>query len=150
MCSLSCKLVQLLFSPKLIFFPPPCQGEELTFDYNYVRVFGAAAKKCYCGSPRCRGYIGGGDPLDDEMIVQGDSDEEFPEPVMLTEDGEIEESEPEPRYFDNVDTKSSRHLLKDSDIYWTSLQLLKMQMVLPRKKVLRTLPLLPCCTAQLM
>ncbi|KAK4276704.1 hypothetical protein QN277_014823 [Acacia crassicarpa] len=70
------------------------QGEEVTFDYNYVRVFGAAAKKCYCGSPLCRGYIGGGDPLNAEVIVQGDSDEEFPEPVMLTEDGEIERSMP--------------------------------------------------------
>ncbi|KAI9113137.1 hypothetical protein K1719_015662 [Acacia pycnantha] len=70
------------------------QGEEVTFDYNYVRVFGAAAKKCYCGSPLCRGYIGGGDPLNAEVIVQGDSDEEFPEPVMLTEDGEIEGSMP--------------------------------------------------------
>ncbi|KAI9097499.1 hypothetical protein K1719_025270 [Acacia pycnantha] len=65
------------------------QDEEVTFDYNYVRVFGAAAKKCYCGSPHCRGYIGG-DPLNAEIIVQDDSDEEFPEPVMLTE-GDIED-----------------------------------------------------------
>lgn len=62
------------------------QGEEVTFDYNYVRVFGAAAKKCYCGSSQCRGYIGG-DPLNSEVIIQSDSDEEFPEPVMLRADG---------------------------------------------------------------
>ncbi|XP_019416874.1 PREDICTED: histone-lysine N-methyltransferase ASHH2-like [Lupinus angustifolius] len=80
------------------------QDEEVTFDYNYVRVFGAAAKKCYCGSPHCRGYIGGGDPLDDELIVQGDSDDEFPEPVMLTEDGEIK----------NSVTQSAKHVLKES------------------------------------
>ncbi|XP_027358952.1 histone-lysine N-methyltransferase ASHH2 isoform X2 [Abrus precatorius] len=92
------------------------QDEELTFDYNYVRVFGAAAKKCYCGSPHCRGYIGGGDPLNAELIVQSDSDEEFPEPVMLSEDGEIEDAVPIPMYFDNVDTQSSRHMLKDRDI----------------------------------
>lgn len=67
------------------------QGEEVTFDYNYVRVFGAAAKKCVCGSPQCRGYIGG-DPLSTEVIVQGDSDEEYPEPVMVNEDGEIIDS----------------------------------------------------------
>nr|KYP69999.1 Histone-lysine N-methyltransferase ASHH2 [Cajanus cajan] len=66
------------------------QDEELTFDYNYVRVFGAAAKKCYCGSPNCRGYIGGGDPLA-ELVVQSDSEDEFPEPVMLTEDVEMED-----------------------------------------------------------
>ncbi|CAK8567412.1 unnamed protein product [Lathyrus sativus] len=92
------------------------QDEELTFDYNYVRVFGAAAKKCYCGSPHCRGYIGGGDPLKDELIVQGDSDDEFPEPMMLTEDGEVEDSIPMPKYYDNVDTESSRHLLTDMDV----------------------------------
>ncbi|XP_022749006.1 histone-lysine N-methyltransferase ASHH2-like isoform X2 [Durio zibethinus] len=62
------------------------KGEEVTFDYNYVRVFGAAAKKCHCGSPHCRGYIGG-DPLSAEVIVHDDSDEESPEPEML-EDGE--------------------------------------------------------------
>ncbi|KAJ1387368.1 Zinc finger, CW-type [Sesbania bispinosa] len=92
------------------------KGEELTFDYNYVRVFGAAAKKCYCGSPHCRGYIGGGDPLNAELIVQGDSDEEFPEPVMLNRDGDIEDSVPIPEYFDNVDTLSSKYLLKDRDV----------------------------------
>ncbi|KAL4310218.1 hypothetical protein GQ457_01G028220 [Hibiscus cannabinus] len=62
------------------------KGEEVTFDYNYVRVFGAAAKKCHCGSPHCRGYIGG-DSLSAEVIVHDDSDEESPEPLML-EDGE--------------------------------------------------------------
>ncbi|XP_039069191.1 histone-lysine N-methyltransferase ASHH2-like [Hibiscus syriacus] len=62
------------------------KGEEVTFDYNYVRVFGAAAKKCHCGSPHCRGYIGG-DPLSAEVIVHDDSDEESPKP-MIFEDGE--------------------------------------------------------------
>lgn len=62
------------------------KGEEVTFDYNYVRVFGAAAKKCVCGSPQCRGYIGG-DPLNTDVIVQGDSDDEYPEPIMLFENG---------------------------------------------------------------
>lgn len=77
------------------------KGEEVTFDYNYVRVFGAAAKKCVCGSPQCRGYIGG-DPLSTEVIVQGDSDEEYPEPVMVNEDGETADS------FDNtISTTSS-------------------------------------------
>lgn len=60
----------------------------MTFDYNYVRVFGAAAKKCVCGSPLCRGYIGG-DLQSTETMVRGDSDDEFPEPVMLNEDGDV-------------------------------------------------------------
>ncbi|KAK9270427.1 hypothetical protein L1049_026006 [Liquidambar formosana] len=76
------------------------KGEEVTFDYNYVRVFGAAAKKCVCGSSQCRGYIGG-DPLNTEVIVQGDSDEEYPEPVMVREDGITCES------LDNVSTTTS-------------------------------------------
>lgn len=62
-----------------------CQGQELTFDYNYVRVFGAAAKKCHCGSSHCRGYIGG-DPLNGDVIIQSDSDEEYPELVILEDD----------------------------------------------------------------
>ncbi|KAG1369948.1 putative histone-lysine N-methyltransferase ASHH2-like [Cocos nucifera] len=65
------------------------KSEEVTFDYNYVRVFGAAAKKCVCGAPECRGYIGG-DPLNTEVIVQDDSDDDYPEPVMIQEDGERE------------------------------------------------------------
>ncbi|KZV45935.1 histone-lysine N-methyltransferase ASHH2 [Dorcoceras hygrometricum] len=64
------------------------KGEEVTFDYNYVRVFGAAAKKCVCGSLNCRGYIGG-DPSNSEVIVQGDSDDEFSEPLMICEDKEL-------------------------------------------------------------
>ena len=61
----------------------------MTFDYNYVRVVGAVAKKCYCGSPQCRGYIGG-DPHKNEghpPEMLSDSDEDYPEPRMLTEDG---------------------------------------------------------------
>ncbi|CAK9160363.1 unnamed protein product [Ilex paraguariensis] len=67
------------------------KGEEVTFDYNYVRVFGAAAKKCVCGSSQCRGYIGG-DPRNSEVIVQSDSDEEYPEPIMVREDGKTDEN----------------------------------------------------------
>ncbi|GAB2289810.1 hypothetical protein Dimus_024115 [Dionaea muscipula] len=65
------------------------KGQELTFDYNYVRVFGAAAKKCYCGAAQCRGYIGG-DLLNTEVIVHGDSDDEYPDPVVVYENGEIQ------------------------------------------------------------
>lgn len=53
-------------------------------------MVGAAAKKCVCGSPNCRGYIGGGgDPLNAEVIVHDDSDEEYPEPVMFCDDKEM-------------------------------------------------------------
>ncbi|XP_071703563.1 uncharacterized protein [Rutidosis leptorrhynchoides] len=58
------------------------KGEEPTFDYNYVRVFGAVAKNCVCGSSKCRGVISV-DPLNDETVVLGDSDDEYPEHVTL-------------------------------------------------------------------
>lgn len=47
-------------------------------------MVGAAAKKCHCGSSQCRGYIGG-DPQNTEVVYQGESDDEYPEPVMLEE-----------------------------------------------------------------
>lgn len=78
----------LLFSQLICAYGFLIQGEEVTFDYNYVRVFGAAAKKCVCGSPRCRGYIGG-DLQNAEVIVQADSDDDYPEPIVFCEDGDM-------------------------------------------------------------
>lgn len=92
------------------------KGEELTFDYNYVRVFGAAAKKCYCGASQCRGYIGG-DLLNTEVIVQGDSDEEFPEPVMVPEGGKgrngLDYMMPRAIPSDSAEIKAVKGMLKD-------------------------------------
>lgn len=62
------------------------QGEEVTFNYNYVRIFGAAAKKCVCGSADCLGYIGG-DLSKGENIVAYESDEEYSEPIIIREQG---------------------------------------------------------------
>lgn len=62
------------------------KGEEITFDYNYVRVFGAAAKKCVCGSSECRGYIGG-DPSSSEVVIQDDSETDDVEPLMIEDRG---------------------------------------------------------------
>lgn len=89
----------------------PLQGEEVTFDYNYVRVFGAAAKKCVCGSAECRGYIGG-DPSNSEIIVQGDSDEEYLEPVMINESGEKELNVLDAAF----DTGSDTNVVKQEEI----------------------------------
>ncbi|KAG9149163.1 hypothetical protein Leryth_003160 [Lithospermum erythrorhizon] len=72
------------------------KGEELTFDYNYVRVFGAAVKKCVCESSQCRGYIGG-QSQDTEIVVQDDSEDEYSEPIMVFEDGAVDESYPNMR-----------------------------------------------------
>nr|XP_024365673.1 histone-lysine N-methyltransferase ASHH2-like isoform X2 [Physcomitrium patens] len=59
------------------------KGEEVTFDYNFVRVGGADAKKCECGANKCRGFIGV-DPDTPQNVVDIDSDDgEDPEPIML-------------------------------------------------------------------
>lgn len=76
----------------------------MTFDYNYVRVFGAAAKKCLCGSSICRGYIGG-DPSSDEIIVQDDSDEDNLESIIVCEDSD-----------DNLDNMVSTSSSVDIDV----------------------------------
>ncbi|KAI9026281.1 hypothetical protein DFJ74DRAFT_34973 [Hyaloraphidium curvatum] len=34
------------------------KGEELSFDYQFQR-YGQEAQKCYCGTAKCRGFIGG-------------------------------------------------------------------------------------------
>eukprot|EP00250_Pteridium_aquilinum_P019301 c24385_g1_i2 orf=369-5060(+) len=65
------------------------KGEEITFDYNFVRVCGAAAKKCLCGSRDCRGFIGG-DPMTPRSVVHSDSEEDDPEPIMIEESSEEE------------------------------------------------------------
>ncbi|KAL9259430.1 Histone-lysine N-methyltransferase ASHH2-like protein [Drosera capensis] len=75
------------------------KGEELVFDYNYVRVFGAAAKKCYCGAAKCRGYIGG--DVNAEEVVQADSDDEYLDPVVVYENGEVRNG------LDNVNALSN-------------------------------------------
>ncbi|KAL2610014.1 hypothetical protein R1flu_028587 [Riccia fluitans] len=64
------------------------EGEEVTFDYNYVRVRGASAKKCECGSSQCRGFIGTDSETPRDEIVESDSDEEDLEPIMIVNSDE--------------------------------------------------------------
>ncbi|KAL3678466.1 hypothetical protein R1sor_021422 [Riccia sorocarpa] len=67
------------------------EGEEVTFDYNYVRVRGASAKKCKCGSSQCRGFIGTDSETPRDEIVESDSEEdEDLEPVMIVNSDEEE------------------------------------------------------------
>jgi histone-lysine N-methyltransferase SETD2 len=63
------------------------QGEELTFDYNYVRVSGAAPQKCFCGTAKCRGYIGG-DISGSGIISQDDAEAEHFQPLVTYKDAE--------------------------------------------------------------
>uniref|UniRef100_A0A0D9VH08 Histone-lysine N-methyltransferase n=1 Tax=Leersia perrieri TaxID=77586 RepID=A0A0D9VH08_9ORYZ len=63
------------------------KGEELTFDYNYVRVSGAAPQKCFCGTAKCRGYIGG-DISGADMFAQDDFEAVSSKPMAVEEDAE--------------------------------------------------------------
>ncbi|KAL5208403.1 hypothetical protein ABZP36_032838 [Zizania latifolia] len=63
------------------------KGEELTFDYNYVRVSGAAPQKCFCGTAKCRGYIGG-DISGADMIAQDDAEAGDFESMAVDKDAE--------------------------------------------------------------
>lgn len=63
------------------------KGEELTFDYNYVRVSGAAPQKCFCGTAKCRGYIGGDISVVD-TITQDDVEAEHFEHMVVDKDPE--------------------------------------------------------------
>ncbi|KAF0932185.1 hypothetical protein E2562_008716 [Oryza meyeriana var. granulata] len=63
------------------------KGEELTFDYNYVRVSGAAPQKCFCGTAKCRGYIGG-DISGADMIARDDAEAGSFKSMAVEEDAE--------------------------------------------------------------
>ncbi|KAJ1279490.1 hypothetical protein BS78_04G160800 [Paspalum vaginatum] len=63
------------------------KGEELTFDYNYVRVSGAAPQKCFCGTTKCRGYIGGDISVVD-TITQDDAEAGHFEQMAVDKDPE--------------------------------------------------------------
>ncbi|XP_062219305.1 uncharacterized protein LOC133919077 [Phragmites australis] len=62
------------------------KGEELTFDYNYVRVSGAAPQKCFCGTAKCRGYIGGDISVD--SITQDDAEAGHFEQMVVDKNSE--------------------------------------------------------------
>lgn len=68
------------------------KGEELTFDYNHLRVTGATTKKCECGSAVCRGFIGS-DPFTSAAVLPSELDENCEAPGMLEEDSENEGSQ---------------------------------------------------------
>ncbi|KAH9308305.1 hypothetical protein KI387_036216, partial [Taxus chinensis] len=68
------------------------KGEELTFDYNYVRVFGAAAKKCECSSTECKGFIGGDQSIP-AVVVPSEPDDDHPVPLMLHEESESDSAQ---------------------------------------------------------
>ena len=61
-------------------------GTELTFDYNFER-YGDRPMKCLCGTPICRGFIGGTQESMRLKEIESESsqDEDELEPIMVTE-----------------------------------------------------------------
>ena len=56
---------------------PIAKGEELTFDYQFER-YGAAAQKCLCGEPKCKGTIGISKEVDQSAVDGSDEgDQDF-------------------------------------------------------------------------
>jgi len=77
-------------------------GEEITFDYQYLR-YGRDAQRCYCEAANCRGWIGG-EPDSDEgeqLDEESDSDAEMDE-----EELEAEPEEGQPRKSAKAKAKS--------------------------------------------
>jgi hypothetical protein len=62
-------------------------GEELTFDYNFER-YGDKPMRCFCGSKKCRKFIGGTQESTANIVELGDAEDvtNDPEPVMVREE----------------------------------------------------------------
>jgi hypothetical protein len=65
---------------------PVCAGEELTFDYNFER-YGDKPMRCFCGSKKCRKFIGGTQETTANIVELGDADDvtNDPAPVLVEE-----------------------------------------------------------------
>jgi len=65
----------------------PSAGEELTFDYNFER-YGDKPMRCFCGSKRCRKFIGGTQETTANIVELGDAEDvtNDPEPVLVKEE----------------------------------------------------------------
>jgi histone-lysine N-methyltransferase SETD2 len=61
----------------------------LTFDYNYVRVSGAAPQKCFCGTAKCRGYLGGDVSIVDTIVTQDNTEADHFEQMVVDKDSEL-------------------------------------------------------------
>lgn len=66
----------------------PCgpAGEELTFDYNFER-YGDKPMRCFCGSKKCRKFIGGTQETTANIVELGDAEDvtNEPAPVLVEE-----------------------------------------------------------------
>jgi histone-lysine N-methyltransferase SETD2 len=61
-------------------------GEELTFDYNFER-YGDKPMRCFCGSKKCRKFIGGTQETTANIVELGDAEDvtNDPAPLLVSE-----------------------------------------------------------------
>ncbi|CAI6357293.1 unnamed protein product [Macrosiphum euphorbiae] len=89
------------------------KGEEITFDYSF-EIFGdAAQQKCYCGTPKCRGFISKTSRTgDDQSSCSEDNDEHEDDNVSLIvkPDACLEKKRKAIKKISNKDRKRLRQL----------------------------------------
>ncbi|XP_029344737.1 uncharacterized protein LOC100167890 isoform X2 [Acyrthosiphon pisum] len=89
------------------------KGEEITFDYSF-EIFGdAAQQKCYCGTPKCRGFISKKSRTgDDQSSCSEDNDEHEDDNVSLIikPDACLEKKKKAIKKISNKDRKRLRQL----------------------------------------
>ncbi len=92
--------------------------EELTFDYQF-QTFGEKRQKCYCGSDKCRGYLGISNSSSnnnlDHIWDDTDSDEDDDD----DDDVENEDENSDNESLINLKKKKSRNynkILDDLDV----------------------------------
>lgn len=120
-------------------------NEELTFDYQF-QTFGKKRHKCYCGSEKCRGYLGsssgsgtsgsGGNPTLDYIWEEDSSEDETSSSEEEEDDNEDEDAKSEKSDSKlEVESNNKRHKdNKDFDVknlviyYYSMLNLINILM----------------------
>ncbi len=96
---------------------PVSSDEELTFDYQYQTV-GKKQQKCYCGTEKCRGYLGVSDKQQTskggvlDYIWEDDSSEDEDSDEVEDESDTSEDDEK----LKHKKNKSSENQAKDYDV----------------------------------
>uniref|UniRef100_A0A4Y6EZ29 [histone H3]-lysine(36) N-trimethyltransferase n=1 Tax=Brachionus koreanus TaxID=1199090 RepID=A0A4Y6EZ29_9BILA len=92
---------------------PVKANEELTFDYQFQTV-GKKQQKCYCGSEKCRGYLGASSNSQLNTIWESDSEiNSSSSELSISEDQN--ESEPEDKENKKIKRKAIKNLKPNKD-----------------------------------
>jgi histone-lysine N-methyltransferase SETD2 len=88
---------------------PIAANEELTFDYQFQKV-GKVQQKCYCGSEKCRGYLGVSTSNNNNQQQQSSPGGAFDHlwDEEESSDNDNDESHSSDRYTEKSDLKQKR------------------------------------------